>query len=167
MKLLLVTLLAFTSASSFAAAKSAPAKSQSQPQPSAISHASSGYGMAGCGLGSLVFKENDKTQILAATTNGTFGSQTFGITFGTSNCGDSGKLVSKEQVEQYIAVNQNSLKNDISRGNGEALNGLAELMGQKNSAVFKSQLKSNYAKIFAKSDLTSQQITENLYHVMN
>ena len=27
------------------------------------------YGSAGCGLGSLAFKENDMTQILAATTN--------------------------------------------------------------------------------------------------
>ena len=48
------------------------------------------YGSAGCGLGSLVFKQNDGTQILAATTNGTFGSQTFGITFGTSNCNSKG-----------------------------------------------------------------------------
>ena len=47
-----------------------------------------GYGMAGCGLGSLLFGNDNTTlmQILAATTNGLFGSQTFGITSGTSNC---------------------------------------------------------------------------------
>ena len=39
------------------------------------------YGSAGCGLGSLVFSPGtDWKQIFAATTNGTFASQTFGIT---------------------------------------------------------------------------------------
>ncbi len=156
MKSLLIVLLALTSSSAFAAA-GVGGKTVSN----------GGYGMAGCGLGSLVFKENDKMQILAATTNGTFGSQTFGITFGTSNCGENGKLVSKEQIQQYIAVNQNSLKNDIARGNGESLNGLAEIMGVKDSNAFANQMKANYSKIFAKSNLTAQQITDNLYSVLN
>ena len=44
------------------------------------------YGTAGCGLGSLVFgNQKGIVQIFAATTNGLFGSQTFGITTGTSN----------------------------------------------------------------------------------
>src|SRR5690348_11977029 len=52
------------------------------------------YGMAGCGLGSLVFGPNDApvAQVLAATTNGTFASQTFGISSGTSNCFSGGVL---------------------------------------------------------------------------
>ncbi|MEN0057326.1 MAG: DUF3015 family protein, partial [Bdellovibrio sp.] len=46
------------------------------------------YGTAGCGLGSLVFgNEKGPVQIVAATLNGT-GVQTFGITTGTSNCGE-------------------------------------------------------------------------------
>src|SRR3569832_2714255 len=45
------------------------------------------YGSAGCGLGSIVFgSQPGFIQILAATTNGTFASQTFGITSGTSDC---------------------------------------------------------------------------------
>jgi len=153
MKSLLVALIAFISTSSIASA--------------AKIAAGSAYGMAGCGLGSLVFKDNTSTQILAATTNGTFGSQTFGITFGTSNCDESGKLVSKEQVQQYIAVNQTSLKNDIARGNGESLNGLANLMGTKDTHAFATHLKANYSKIFASSNLSSKQITDNLYTVLN
>lgn len=156
MKLLLIALIAFTSTASFAANTKIEGRANT-----------GGYGMAGCGLGSIVFKENDKMQILAATTNGTMGSQTFGITFGTSNCESSGRMVSKEQVEHFIAANQNTLKNDIARGNGEALNGLAELMGTKDSAAFASNLKSNYSKIFAKSTITSREITENLYTVLN
>jgi len=159
MKTLLIALLALTSfglASTNAMAKGIAGRASN-----------GGYGMAGCGLGSLVFKENNGLQILAATTNGTLGSQTFGITFGTSNCDLSGKLVSKEQVEHYIAANQNALKNDIARGNGEALNGLAELMGKKDSTAFNTHLKANYAKIFAKTDLSAKQITDNLFSVLN
>jgi hypothetical protein len=125
-----------------------------------------GYGAAGCGLGSIVFPENNKLQILAATTNGTFGSQTFGITFGTSNCGGGSMLGSKEMVEQYISANQNVLKNEISRGNGETLNGLADLVGANNRAQFGSYLKSNYSKIFAKANQTSEETTQNLFSVM-
>jgi len=125
------------------------------------------YGMAGCGLGSLVFKENTQAQILAATTNGTFGSQTFGITFGTSNCAPNGSMASKEQVQSFIAANQTSLKNDIARGNGETLSGLAELMGHKDSAEFNANLKAHYGQIFAKADLSAQQITDNMFHVLN
>lgn len=125
-----------------------------------------GYGMAGCGLGSIVFPENNKLQVFAATTNGTFGSQTFGITFGTSNCDGGSMFASKEKVEQFIAANQNVLKNEISRGNGETLNGLADLVGANNREQFGNYLKSNYSKIFAKSNLSSEEITNNLFSVM-
>ena len=51
-----------------------------------------GYADAGCGLGALAWKtDNTKwKQVLAATTNGTFGIQTFAISTGTSRCGGSG-----------------------------------------------------------------------------
>ncbi len=125
-----------------------------------------GYGAAGCGLGSIVFQENNKLQIFAATTNGTFGSQTFGITFGTSNCGGESMLGSKEMVEQYISANQNMLKNEISRGNGETLNGLADLIGANNREQFGNHLKSNYSKIFAKSNQTSAETANNILSVL-
>ena len=48
-------------------------------------------GAAGCGLGSLIFKSNGKfTQLLAATTNNSTYTQSFGITSGTSNCNAKG-----------------------------------------------------------------------------
>ncbi|MFN8945903.1 MAG: DUF3015 family protein, partial [Pseudobdellovibrionaceae bacterium] len=46
-----------------------------------------GYGMAGCGLGSVVFGDKPGfIQIFAATLNSIGGNQTFGISLGTSNC---------------------------------------------------------------------------------
>ncbi|MCB9072358.1 MAG: DUF3015 family protein [Bdellovibrionaceae bacterium] len=46
-----------------------------------------GYGLAGCGLGSVLFgAKPGGVQILAYTTNGSAGNQLFGITFGSLNC---------------------------------------------------------------------------------
>ena len=61
-----------------------------------------GYGDAGCGLGSIVFgSEQGGVQVLAATTNGTFYSQTFGITTGTSNCNPAGLVKLDKEREEF------------------------------------------------------------------
>lgn len=108
------------------------------------------YGPSGCGLGSIVFASNKSgyQQIFAATTNGTSGSQTFGISSGTSNCGEATLI----DVKKFVEVNKSSLKNDIARGNGETIQSLASLMNIKNTAVFAQSLKSNYSVIFSSED---------------
>ena len=52
------------------------------------------YDSTGCGLGSLVFKgqKGPVPQVLAVTTNGSFGTQTFGITSNTSGCDSYGRI---------------------------------------------------------------------------
>lgn len=101
-----------------------------------------GYGVAGCGLGSVVFGDKPgMIQVVAATLNNTAGNQTFGITTGTSNCGESGKSA---RATQFIEVNKVSLENDLARGAGEAIVALSEVMGCQN-ADFTVQLKSAYA----------------------
>ena len=53
----------------------------------AVVSAAGNHTMAGCGLGYVLFGHGDNSkimQILAATTNGTSGNQTFGMTTGTS-----------------------------------------------------------------------------------
>ena len=52
----------------------------------------------GCGLGKLAWadyahQKNIAPQVLMATTNGTFGSGTFGISSGTSGCTNDGKVM--------------------------------------------------------------------------
>ncbi len=112
------------------------------------------YGSAGCGLGSLVFKENDGTQILAATTNGTFGSQTFGITFGTSNCNSKGMIKVSMARESFIEANYKDLSRDAAKGTGEYVTSLASLYGYTpdNSWRFAQLLQKNHAAIFAAND---------------
>jgi len=109
------------------------------------------YGSAGCGLGSLVFKQNDGTQILAATTNGTFGSQTFGITFGTSNCNSKGMIKISMARESFIEANYKDIARDAANGKGEFINNLAKLYGYNNNNTqeFASLLQKNYNAVFA------------------
>src|SRR5438094_8225387 len=84
------------------------------------------YGTAGCGLGSLVFgNQKGIVQIFAATTNGLFGSQTFGITTGTSNCADtSGGAAS---IKSFTETNREALAKAMTRGQGETLKNLATM----------------------------------------
>jgi len=85
------------------------------------------YGTAGCGLGSMAFgNQKGGIQILAATTNNIFGTQTFGITSGTSNCGTS---VFASGTKNFVEANREALAKDISRGTGESIGALAVING--------------------------------------
>jgi hypothetical protein len=112
------------------------------------------YGAAGCGLGSLAFKENDMTQILAATTNGTFGSQTFGLTFGTSNCTNKGLVKLSMARESFIEANYKDLSRDAAAGKGEYVTNLASLYGftPENTGKFVMLLQKNHTAIFASNN---------------
>jgi hypothetical protein len=86
----------------------------------ATTAAAEGYGTAGCGLGSLAFgTQPGFVQVLAATTNGTFYTQTFGITSGTSNCGQS--LFALQGTRVFIEGNREALAKDAARGQGETI----------------------------------------------
>jgi hypothetical protein len=112
------------------------------------------YGAAGCGLGSLAFKQNDMTQILAATTNGTFANQTFGMTFGTSGCNNKGLVKLSMARESYIEANYRDLSRDVAAGKGEYVANLAKLYGftPETTHTFATLLQLNHTTIFASND---------------
>src|SRR4029079_264848 len=88
----------------------------------------------GCGLGKLAWADFKRQkdiapQVMMATTNGTFGSQTFGISFGTSGCTNDGKVMADHRIILFVANTVESLSEDIARGGGEHLAALATLMG--------------------------------------
>src|SRR5258706_10011582 len=87
--------------------------------------AAGNHPMAGCGLGYLLLsnKDNEKvTQVLGATTNGTFGTQTFGISSGTSGCTEDGAVKVSKATEVYTEVNLDSLRREMAMGQGEFVN---------------------------------------------
>jgi hypothetical protein len=129
-----------------------------------------GYGTAGCGLGSMVFgNEAGPIQILAATTNGTFGSQTFGMTTGTSNCGKGIIDVSENSsLAQFVENNMDNLAKDIARGNGESLNTLAELTGVSEAqkpAVF-AKLQANFSTIFSSEKVQVVEVVNQIVSIV-
>jgi hypothetical protein len=106
------------------------------------------YGTAGCGLGSIVFKDQDgMVQIFASTTNGTSGTQTFGISSGTSNCQKPGYRSSLE-IENFVAVNRVQLEKEAAQGFGESVSALGQIAGCS-SAEFGPQLQQNFETVFS------------------
>ncbi len=100
------------------------------------------YGMAGCGLGSqLMGKEGN--QILAATTNGT-GTQTFGISSGTSNCVTATQQTA--MIRNFIEANYAALVTDMAKGQGDAVKTLSGFYGCDTTA-FATEMKTNYERI--------------------
>jgi len=117
------------------------------------------YGAAGCGLGSMVFgDQKGAIQILAATTNGTFGSQTFGITFGTSNCGES--AIGTAGTKTFIEGNREALAKDAARGSGETITTLTTLAGCKDARAVGAVLQKRFAELFPGETVPAEQVSE-------
>ncbi len=125
----------------------------------------------GCGLGSMAWEGNDGliSQVSAATTNGTFGNQTFGITSGTSNCTQFKEWTSNEKVNVFVADNMDSLAKDIAKGNGEHLNTLASLMNvpQKDRTAFSATLQKNFSRIYTSDSVTPTDVVRNIEAVIS
>jgi len=113
----------------------------------AVSSHAKNYGMAGCGLGSIVMGSTG-SQVSAATTNSTFGSQFFGITTGTSNCSEDGVALREQESRSFAEANLPSLRQEMAQGRGENLQVLASLMGCDQSA-FGQATRDGYDAIFA------------------
>lgn len=126
--------------------------------------------VGGCGWGSKLMAGNQgiAPQVLAVTTNGTSGNQTFGITTGTSGCTQNGVVSSNWKTAMFIDSNMNKLARDMSVGQGEALDSLASLIGvsESDKAAFSSTVKSNFASIFSSSEISSQEVAANLRNVL-
>jgi hypothetical protein len=129
-----------------------------------------GYGQAGCGLGSLIFKDTaGPVQILAATTNGTSGTQTFGISSGTSNCDTKGFDLSRLDQERFVANNFSGLAKEMATGDGEQLIALAGLMGcpPVQQPRFNAIAQQNYQAIFVSDTTTPTEMLSAVRGVMS
>jgi hypothetical protein len=122
-----------------------------------------GYGMAGCGLGSIVFGDKPgMIQVVAATVNGT-GYQTFAITSGTSNCAEGD---AHRNASLFIEVNRQALKKDASRGNGETLANLSQIYGCKNAQGFGQSLQQNFEVIFNDDKASSEAVSNTILNTI-
>ncbi len=130
-------------------------------------YAASGYGAAGCGLGSMLFgSEPGFMQVLAATTNATSGSQTFGITTGTSNCGKGAMSAQNEKLFKFVEANMDSVAFDISKGNGEYLDTMATYL-KIDSQTLGQKLKTNFDSLYTKDSIEVSELMLNIQKVLN
>lgn len=117
----------------------------------------------GCGLGALIIKDDSSAVMLAlqATTNGTSGNQTFGITSGTLGC-EKTKFVMNEMAEEFVASNMDILAKEIAVGHGESIDTLAELLNVQDAAIFSASLQSNYNSIYTSQKVEMADVLDNI-----
>ncbi len=117
----------------------------------------------GCGLGSVIIKDDSSAVLLAlqATTNGISGNQTFGITSGTLGCKKT-KFVMNERAEEFVASNMDILAKEIAVGHGESIDTLAELLNVEDTATFSASLQSNYNSIYTSQKVEMSDVLDNI-----
>lgn len=127
-----------------------------------------GQNDAGCGVGSLIFKENSALpQILAATTNGTLGNQTFGITSGTLGCSASGSAKGaqlEQKQKDFVVSNFREINRQIAAGGGEYVASLSSLLGCSETATadFAKFAQSKYGSLFPSKDTAPNAMLKTL-----
>ncbi len=129
-----------------------------------------GDNVGGCGVGSMVFKNQSglAPQVLAVTTNGISGNQTFGISTGTLGCSADGTVHSNMKTAMFIENNKQQLARDMSVGSGETLASLSHLIGidAKDQAAFNRVTKDNMARIFTNDQVATEQVVTSLREVL-
>ena len=128
--------------------------------------AASAKDSTGCGFGSMIFDGHSGvlSQILAVTTNGSTGNQTFGISSGTLGCDQNGTVSSAVKLGMFTGSNMERLAQDMSQGHGEALATMADLMGVKDQdkAEFYALTQKNFAKIFPDDSTTAAHVIDTV-----
>lgn len=125
---------------------------------------------SGCGVGTILFKGQDgpAPQVLAITTNGTLGNQTFGITTGTLGCNQNGIVRSPAKVRLITTSSLDNLARDMARGEGETLDSLAEAMtiDAGDRSLFFTTMQANFTRIFPSEDVTADEVLTSIQAVM-
>ncbi|SFL82200.1 DUF3015 domain-containing protein [Marinobacter zhejiangensis] len=125
------------------------------------------FAQPGCGVGAMIFKGQSGVapHVLAATTNGTFGNQTFGMTSGTLGCNTNQSV---QSMAMYMDSNVDKIARDMSRGEGENLDTLAVLLNIEpaDRDTFRGLLQDNFASIFPSSETTSGEAVEAIVSLM-
>jgi hypothetical protein len=123
-----------------------------------------GHNDAGCGVGTLIFKDNTKVQQILAVTTNQWMQQSFSITSGTSGCTPDGASAKRHREREiFVAVNYRSLSKELATGDGEYASSFGSLMGCSQEAlpVFLDYTKSNYGKLF-KEGTTPKELLGNM-----
>lgn len=125
-----------------------------------------GYGAAGCGPGSMLFKQNNKSeQLMSWITNVIISAfigpvQLYAITTGVSNCGGSKAVVLAQDDERFVAQNFESLAKEMAAGGGENVDALGGVLGCPADKLvsFASLTQRRYAALFSDDQTGPQEM---------
>jgi hypothetical protein len=124
----------------------------------------------GCGLGTLVFdgQSGVAPQVLAITTNGTSGNQTFGITTGTLGCDSDGTIDHQGDTLAFTSDNLDQLAADVAAGDGETLATVGDMIGVDSAQQdrFARVMQDNFERIFDDADATANEVLTSMKRVM-
>lgn len=140
---------------------------------SGAAYAASGQARSntGCGLGTMIFENQADDsiilQVLQSTTNGSTGTQTFGITSGTSECTPPANFAQNERLQHFVRNNMDNLAKEIAMGKGENLDTFVEMLGvgAAQSDAFKANLQANFDKIFTSDKIVLAEVIDNVITV--
>ncbi len=122
----------------------------------------------GCGLGSMAWRGQSgiAPQVLAATTNGLFGTQTFGITFGTSGCDPNGRITggTGRMALAFMENNMEQYAMDAAAGRGETIETLAGILNMDSEKLGEIS-KQNFAYMFNDQNADALSVTLKLLEV--
>jgi len=104
-------------------------------------------------------------QIFAATTNGLFANQTFGISSGTLGCGAS-PAAGVASAKSYVETNRQSFAKDVARGQGETIANLSQLSGCADQAAVAAKLQANFKTVFPSSSVTDTQVSTTTVNLL-
>ncbi|HBA87262.1 MAG TPA: hypothetical protein DCZ75_04520 [Geobacter sp.] len=125
----------------------------------------------GCGLGTMLFQNKADNsivlQVLQSTTNGSTGTQTFGISSGTSDCQQPSDIVQNEKLNHFVRSNMDNLAKEIAMGKGETLDTFVEMLGvaPAQSDAYKANLQANFGKIFTSDKVVLAEVIDNVVAV--
>lgn len=127
-----------------------------------------GNANTGCGLGSTLIQNQDSVfkQVFAATTNGTSGNQTFGISSGTLGCDRPANFASNDQLNDFVASNMDGLAADIANGHGEVVDAVAAMMQVEDKSAFIAKLQSNFSTIYSSEEVNSAQVIDRIVTIV-
>jgi hypothetical protein len=124
----------------------------------------------GCGLGKLAWgsysgQQSIGAQVLQATTNGTFGAQTFGISSGTSGCTNDGTIFASEKVNVFASVNFDDISQEMAQGRGEHLTSLATLMDipTDQHEIFFTMAQEKYTTLIQAGEASPKAVVKAIY----
>lgn len=131
----------------------------------AISASAKDYGAAGCGLGASVFEGQSGLgpHVLAATTNGIGGTQTFAMSSGTLGCDVNGTIQSHASLN-LINGNMEQIAQSIAIGEGEGLVALADSLevSVEDRPAFNSLLTNNFSRIYSSEEVGGLEVYNSI-----